>query len=791
MTDQSRIMGSNKRSSGVRLARMRRRLRRVLRAEGGGRIAAVFEWTVWAAALVFGVLTYVALVQPPSLPTGKYAPGIGALLIVDLVILLLLVVLTARRIVRLWLRPRTKGQPRALHTRLVAAFALFAGVPAIATALMSALFLQYGLQNWFSDTVRQALSNSLEVAEAYIHEHQNNITLDLLAMAKDLDNAADQLAADPVLLRRFVEEQGLLRSLKEAIVFDGTGRILAKYSLGLDLATTRVPRDLLERAATGEAVVMTDPDSRQVQALVKLKNFFNTYLFVSHAIDPRVIGHVEAARSSVRNYRNLEAERARLQLRANAVFILFSLLLIVLAIWVGLTFANRLVKPVDRLVEAAGRVARGQYDVHVEGARRADEVGLLVRAFNRMTRQIAQQRRELVAANRALEERRHFLEALLAGVSAGVIGTDEKGRIHVVNRSACEILQAEEGDLIGRRIEDVLPAAGVLVARVREREEETAQDQIAQRIGHQTRTLLLRVTPQRAGARFFGHVLTFDDVTDQIRDQRAAAWADVARRIAHEIKNPLTPIQLSAERLKRRYLKEIASDPAVFARCIETIIRQVEDLRRMVDEFSAFARMPAARLREEDLGVIVRQAVFLQQMGAGEGRIALRLPAQPVRLACDARLVGQAVTNLVKNALEAIETMNRKNGLAADFEAAVEVIVEDAGEAVTVAICDRGPGLPDDPHRLIEPYVTTRRKGTGLGLAIVKRIMEEHGGRLILRNRAGGGAEAIITFPRRPAACTHDHEPDATVRHENRAAPGAPESAAGGTTGRPEEMTAK
>ncbi|RMF74273.1 MAG: PAS domain-containing sensor histidine kinase [Alphaproteobacteria bacterium] len=743
-------MRSSRRSSRAwRSSLIRRHLRRLLRSDGGG-LAAVFEWTVWAAALVFGVLTYVALVQPPRFPTAKYAPGIGALLVVDLVILLLLLMLTARRIVRLWLRPRTRGQPRALHTRLVAAFALFAGVPAIATALMSALFLQYGLQNWFSDTVRQALSNSLEVAEAYIHEHQENITLDLLAMAKDLDNAADQLAADPALLRRFVEEQGLLRSLKEAIVFDGTGRILAKYSLGLDLATTRVPRDLLERAATGEAVVMTDPDSRQVQALVKLRNFFNTYLFVSHAIDPKVLGYVEAARSSVRNYQSLETERARLQLRANAVFILFSLLLIVLAIWVGLTFANRLVRPVDRLVEAAGRVARGQYDVHVEGARRADEVGLLVRAFNRMTRQIAEQRRELVAANRALAERRHFLEALLAGVSAGVIGTDEEGRIHVVNRSACEILQREEGDLTGREIAEVLPAAADLLARVRSEGEEVAQDQITQRIGRENRMLLVRVTPQRAGRRFFGHVLTFDDVTDQIRDQRAAAWADVARRIAHEIKNPLTPIQLSAERLKRRYLKEIASDPEVFARCIETIIRQVEDLRRMVDEFSAFARMPAARLKREDLGSIVRQAVFLQQMGAGDGRIALRLPAGPVEVACDARLVGQAVTNLVKNALEAIDMAGSSETLV-ESEPAVEVVVTDEGDRVTIAVRDRGPGLPDDPHRLVEPYVTTRRKGTGLGLAIVKRIMEEHGGRLILRNRDGGGAEAIIIFVRRPA----------------------------------------
>ncbi|GIX17293.1 MAG: PAS domain-containing sensor histidine kinase [Rhodothalassiaceae bacterium] len=745
-----------KRRSGFARARLAlrlgtRRLRaRLARSGLGPRLAAGFEWSVWAAALAFGVLTYVALVQPPHWPRFASGPGIGALLVIDLGILLLLLLLTARRIVRLWLKPRTRGQPRALQMRLVAAFALFAGLPAIATALMSALFLQYGLQNWFSDTVRQALTSSLEVAEAYIREHQDNITYDLLAMAKDLDNAAAELASDPQLLRRFVEEQGLLRSLKEAIVFDSSGLILAKYSLSLDLATTRVPRDLLERAAAGEAVVMTDPDSRQVQALVKLKNFYNTYLFVSHGIDPKVISYVEAARSAVRNYSGLEEQRAKLQLRANAVFILFSLLLIVLAIWVGLSFANRLVRPVDRLVEAAGRVARGHYDVRVEGAQRADEVGLLVRAFNRMTRQIAEQRRELVAANRTLEERRRFLEALLAGVSAGVIGTDERGLIHVVNSSALEILRLAEDAVIGRHVADVLPPARGLLARLGGADAQAAQDQVAHRIGRENRTLLLRVTAQRLGERVIGHVVTFDDVTDQIRDQRAAAWADVARRIAHEIKNPLTPIQLSAERLRRRYLKEIASDPEVFERCIETIVRQVEDLRRMVDEFSAFARMPAARLREEDLAAIVRQAVFLQQMGTGDGRIALELPERPVMLSCDARLVGQAVTNLVKNALEAID--EQKNSEDSDGPP-VTVSLRDDGREVRIAVRDRGPGLPDDPHRLVEPYVTTRRKGTGLGLAIVKRIMEEHGGRLELANRPEGGAEALLVFVRRaPAA---------------------------------------
>lgn len=704
----------------------------------------LLEWGLGLLTLVMGGATYYALTRPVNFETARPDPAVGGLLIADLALLLLLALLVSRRVTRLWIERRKGRIGSKLHLRLTGLFALFAGIPAIATALMSALFLQYGLQNWFSDTVRGTLDNSLEVAEAYVREHQSNIRLDLQAMAQDLNAAAADLERNRSLLQQVVEEQALFRSLQEAIVFDSHGRILAKFSFGLDLSTNRVPRELLVRAAEGEPVVIADSGDDQVRGLIRLRDFYDAFLYISHRIDPRVLAYVDAARSSVENYRSLEKQRASLQLRANAVFILLALVLILMAVWFGLWFADRLVEPLGRLVEAADRVRRGRHNVRVPGPAGNDEVGVLIRAFNRMARQIELQRRDLISANRELEERRHFLEAVLEGVSAGVLGVTPDGDIHLANQSAGDLLCLSSEEIIGRSVADIAPGMQALLERARGGCERLAQDHLEIRIDDRSRIFLVRVTSERLDdGSVQGYVVTFDDVTEQLRDQRTAAWADVARRIAHEIKNPLTPIQLSAERLRRKYLNEISGNREVFERCIDTIVRQVEDLRRMVDEFSSFARMPEPRFAPEDLREILRQTVFLQKMAGQAISYRLSMPDEPVMLECDGRLVAQALTNILKNAGEAIEAWEDPDRRDSAF---IEIALTRDSDEIRIAIHDSGPGLPADTARLTEPYVTTRRKGTGLGLAIVRRVMEEHGGRIELSNHPEGGALVVMHF---------------------------------------------
>ncbi|MFQ5347498.1 MAG: ATP-binding protein [Rhodothalassiaceae bacterium] len=716
-----------------RLARLRLRARRF-------GLGIKFEILLAFAAVAAGAVTYFALGQR-EIGTAPGDRMVGILLLLNLVLLVSLAALVARRVVRVWLARREGSAGSRLHLRMVGLFVLVAGVPAVVMAVFSVLFLQYGIQNWFSETVRGALNNSLEVADAYIEEHRQNIKLDLIAMATDLNRVAPAASRDRAYLKTVVEEQALIRALQEAIVFDGNGRVLAKYSLNLDLSANRVPNALMQRAREGELVVISNPGDDQVRALTRLDNYFDAFLYVSRRVDPRVTAHVEAARRAVDTYRTLEGRRSAFQLQSNGIFILVSLLVLLVAVWIGLRFADRLGTPISRLVTAANRIRQGDLSARAEGPEGPDELGVLWRTFNRMTRQLEAQRRELVSTNRELDERRRFLEAVLEGVSAGVLGVTAEGIIHLSNRLASGLLGLEPGGLLGRPLEEVAATMAPVIDEACKSPQKTAQSQVTVMRGAQQRSFLVRVTAETDAGRVTGHVVTFDDITEQLRDQRTAAWADVARRIAHEIKNPLTPIQLSAERLKRKYGNEVVSDPAVFAQCTETIIRQVGDLRRMVDEFSSFARMPVPTYRREDIRDIVRQTVFLQEMGNAEIAFDLALPPEPLQLVCDGRQLAQALTNLVKNAAESIEARRAECGGEPGRIAVSLARIEDA---IEIRVADNGRGLPENIDRLVEPYVTTRAKGTGLGLAIVKKVVEDHGGTLVLANRDDGGAEVRI-----------------------------------------------
>ena len=586
---------------------------------------------------------------------------------------------------------------------------------------------------------------SLAVAEAYLHEHQQAIRADVLAMANDLNRDAVKLALNPQHLGQVVSAQAALRGLTEAMVFDRAGHMLAKSSLSFTLGFEPVPEDAMRRADEGDVAIMTNDSDDRVRALVRLDQFGDVYLYVGRFVEPRVLSHMEETQRAAAQYEQMEGQRSGFQINFALIFLMVAMLFLVAAVAIGIHFATQLAVPISRLVTAAEQVRGGDLAARVPEAEKDDELASLSRAFNRMTYQIESQQRELREANRQLDERRRFTETVLTGVSAGVIGLDRFGRVNLPNRSASSLLGVDLEQSIGQDLAEVAPEMAGLLDEAERRPERLAQSQVQLARGTSTRTLLVRIAAEHYGREISGFVVTFDDITELLSAQRKAAWADIARRIAHEIKNPLTPIQLAAERLRRRYLKEIKNDAETFTVCTDTIIRHVGDIGRMIDEFSSFARMPAPVLKPENLIEIVRQAVFLQRTAHPEIAFETRFPARSVAVRCDSRLVGQALINIVKNAIESIEMRIAEHG--ASLAGHIRVSVTDEAGRAAVIVEDNGKGLPQrGRERLTEPYVTTRAKGTGLGLAIVKKIMEDHQGELVLEDGEPDGARVRLVF---------------------------------------------
>ncbi|MBF0332871.1 MAG: PAS domain-containing sensor histidine kinase [Alphaproteobacteria bacterium] len=690
------------------------------------------------ASIVSGVATYGALTSAPL--GGPGSTEVKTLLIVDVVLLLMLGAVVARRMTHVWNEGRKGGGGSRLHRRLVLLFSGMAVTPAIIVAVFSALFFHLGVEAWFDKTVQRALLESNAVARAYLEEHQHAIAGDALAMAAEINR-------DGYAGLRGLGREAASRGLAEAIVFDPQGRVLARsgFSFSIELAIEQIPLWAIERARNGEVAVIDTDDDDRVRALVRLDSASSdAYLFVGRFVDPKVIGHMERTADAVSVYQSLEGRRSYTYVTLTTMFLLVALLLLMAAAWMGLNLANQLARPIGRLIGAAEKVGEGDLTVRVDDLGGQDDMALLSRAFNRMTSELSSQRQRLVDANRELDERRRFTETVLAGVSAGVIGLDAEGSVTLPNRSAADLLGVDFEAAAGLPLAEVVPEMGDVLDQVRRRPDRLLQAEVMLPRADQTRVLLVRVAAERLDSEVIGYVVTFDDITELVNAQRKAAWADVARRIAHEIKNPLTPIQLSAERLKRKYQRQIQTDVETFVTCTDTIIRQVGDIGRMVDEFSAFARMPAPVMRAEDLCEIARQAVFLQR-GAWSGiTVEARLPDAPLEILCDGRQVGQAMTNLIKNAAESILG---RDGLDLP-PGRVLVTLSAEGERVRLVVEDNGRGLPRDLRdRLTEPYVTTRTKGTGLGLAIVKKIMEDHGGFILLEDAEGQGARVILIFP--------------------------------------------
>jgi two-component system nitrogen regulation sensor histidine kinase NtrY len=625
--------------------------------------------------------------------------------------------------------------------QLMVMFGLVAALPAIVLAVFATVFFNFGIQAWFNQRVQTALAESSQVAQGYLEEHNNDIRLDALAMAGDLSQIGNQYLVYNNEFDQYLVSQGTARGLTQASIYNpATGETPASAGLFSEAAEPPSTADVAE-AQLGQIPVSTTADGTGEQAVIKLDITPPMLLVIEKPIDPEILDHVNKTEQAVAEYQRLSHNRQGLEISFALIFATVALLVLSAAVLIGLVIANQIARPIAHLMRAAERVRAGDLSVRVPETTTGDEVAELSRAFNRMTGQLGAQRAELMDAYGQLDERRRFTETVLAGVSAGVIGLDSSGRIELPNRAADELLGLDLQAKIGQKLAEIAPVFGPLVEAVLAAPDKPATAELEHGGAMHKRSLLVRIGAEMKAGKPDGFIVTFDDVTELLSAQRKAAWADVARRIAHEIKNPLTPIQLSAERLKRRFSREITSDPESFTQCADTIVRHVGDIGRMVDEFSTFARMPAPIMRAESLERIAREAMVLQRVAAQKIDWQIEIENPELKAVCDRRLMGQALTNLLQNAADAVAMRPGAKS--------VKLRIYAHGKDAVLSVADDGVGLPEqDRARLTEPYVTHKPKGTGLGLAIVRKIMEDHGGRLELAEAPDGpGAVVSLILP--------------------------------------------
>ena len=697
-------------------------------------------------AVLSGFVTYALLTGLTSITLGR--TGLIALILVNLTLVLSLAALVGWRLVRLVATRRSGRAGAKLHVRLVTWFSAIAIVPAILVAIFASVTLNIGMQAWFSSNVRTALDGSVNISRQYVKEQFARIIIDAAEISDgiQLDQSLRDKAGNIQLGSMFAKLEAMTRDrgLAGSFLVDSHGTLLGSSSkLKYTASITPSAGDLAD-ALHGRPVAGADPRTGLVRALIRLDSLKDAYLLIVRVVDPAAFNYYQRNRGAVSEYHALEQNRWKLQVVFALLYGMVTLVVLLAAIWSGLWAANRLVRPISGLIDAAGRVSEGDLDAQVRVERNDDELAGLSIAFNRMTQQLSAQRGDLMAAGRLNEIRRRFTETVLSGVSAGVIGLDGEGRVTIINRAAARLLNAAQEDMESSHYSEAVPELAPLILRAMSEPAGRAGGEVTIKRAGAPRSLSVQVTSERGSTD--GFVVTFDDITDLVSAQRTAAWADVARRIAHEIKNPLTPIQLSAERLQRKYAGEIVTDPEVFKQCTDTIVRQVGDIGRMVDEFSSFARMPTPVMRRENAQELLQQAVFLQRVANPGITFSTAAPKEPVHFEGDGRLISQALTNVLKNAGEGIAARIARGD---DEPGKVTIAVVPNGATFAYRVTDNGIGLPPEHrHRLTEPYVTTRAKGTGLGLAIVRKIMEDHGGDISLADVEGGeGAEVTLTFP--------------------------------------------
>jgi len=676
---------------------------------------------------ISGLLTYASVLNMP--PLGQSSNALIVLLNINIVVLLALVVLVSRRIIALYIRRKRGMVGSNLHIRLVFIFSLLAALPAMVMAVFSVGFFYFGLHGWLDDRVRTAINESQAVAQAYLEEHQQLIRADILALGSDLDRQAAILTFDNEAMTKMLETQSFLRNFSNIHLINSGGRVLAQANLDSDFKTANLMQNI-PLASTTEAVI-EEKGQEGISALLKLSNYLDSYAYVERNIDPKVLGHVERTRKGVAQYQELERYSTRLQIILTVIYLLITLLLTISAVWFGLSFAKRLMTPITELINASEQARGGDLSVRVDPTYAVDEFKLLGNAFNRMTETIETQQGDLMSANAQMDFRRRFTETILGGVSTGVLSVDADGKVTLANNAAGELLHTAIEGLIGQKISHIMPELTHFLEDAFADEEyghvKTCEIQV-RRQDKAIRTFMARIVVERLDHGQKGAIVTFDDLTTVLANQRKAAWADIARRIAHEIKNPLTPIQLSAERLNRKYRKNLSEkDQAIFDQCTETITRHVADIKTMVNSFAEFAKMPDAQMKNEDIIPAILDVIALNKQ-AHEGvtfAVDNRVGAE-FYIPHDHQQIRQVVTNLIKNALEAmIEAQT-------DHPQIKILCLEHQGRLV-IGVADNGPGLPQDVDgdKLSEPYVTHKEKGTGLGLAIVKKIVEDHRGDLM------------------------------------------------------------
>jgi two-component system nitrogen regulation sensor histidine kinase NtrY len=660
------------------------------------------------------------------------------------------------------IQARRRGRAGSrLHVQIVGLFAVIAAVPTVLVSVVASTTLDRGLDRFFSTRTRAMIEQSLIVANAYVSEHADAIRGDLLAMAYDLGRAKPIFDQDRDQFQKIISAQAAGRNLSAALLIKSDGSTVDRAGATVDKKVVLPTADLLAEVNETEPRVALIPEDNHLAAVVKLRGYDDMYLYAARILDPRVVAQLRATQDSVGEFANLEARRLGIQIAFGLMFAVIALIVLLSSAWLGLDFANRLVAPIRRLIGAANVVSTGNLNIQVPVRRSEGDLARLGETFNKMTQELRTQHEDIVRARDLIDSRRRFTEAVLAGASAGVIGVNASGHISILNRSAERLMSRSESEVLGLPLAQVAPELGEIFEAARTGNQRLIQKQMAMRRDGQERNYSVRVTSEQATEAEHGYVITIDDITELVLAQRSSAWADIARRIAHEIKNPLTPIQLSAERLRRKYSKSITDDPAVFEQCTETIVRQVDDIKRMVDEFSRFARMPRAVLADEDVADAVRQVVFLLRVAHPDIDFDVNLEAEAMPARFDRRLISQALTNIIKNAAEAIGAVPP----AELGRGRIAVRVYREHKDLVIDVIDNGIGLPkENRSRLLEPYVTTREKGTGLGLAIVGRILEEHGGRLELRDAAekipgARGAWMQLRFSAEAAAALTEQPP--------------------------------
>ncbi len=724
------------------------RLRRNRRVRSAASVALIVLGPLLAG------LTFLAL-GPFKLSAGSDA--LRLVLLADIIYVLVVASTVAARVAQMVADRRRNSAGSKLHLRLTGVFGLVALVPTVLVAVFAVLTLNIGLEGWFSQRVRDVVGTSLAAATAYEADQAIALRQDATAFAASLNGArTDRRLMVDSQVREALGQllPQVQRGLSEVYFIDGVGTIRARgpqsYLFGFEQPQ---PSDF-SAADAGEVAILQDWPQDELRALIKLNAFTDRYLYITRTVDGKILKLLDEAQENVRLYQQLEEDRGRVLFNFGLIYIGFAVILVLAAVWMGMWFAERLSRPVGRLALAAEKVGQGDLNVQVIEEAGDDEIATLGRVFNQMTRQLKGQRDDLQATNRATEERRRLFDSVLSSVTAGVIGLDQAGVIDFANPAALFLLDLS-GDQHGQSLTLSVPEFAPLLNRLQSGGGSAVQEELRLSRRGKLESLLVRIAKRRgATGGLEGFVVAFDDVTELVSAQRMAAWGDVARRIAHEIKNPLTPIQLSAERIKRKFLPQVQDGPDL-VQLTDVIVRQTNDLRRIVDEFSRFARMPEPERRAQDIGALLRAAVLLQENGQPHVRFVKSIPAQPIMLEIDGTMIGQALTNLMKNAGEAIDEYREKT--APDHRGEIHVALSVEGDFARITIADNGTGLPEDRSRLFEPYMTTREKGTGLGLPIVKKIIEEHGGTLTLGDAAPfamaahagahSGALATITLP--------------------------------------------